>query len=548
MRRIRLGVTVAIVLCAAGAAAAQERPTVSRIELDPTFGKAGRVTSIGRGRSRIDGVSRVVVDPAGRLVVAGSRWAPGPPSRSVPAVARLRPDGTLDPTFGRRGVRLLPGLSYVTGMALDASGRIVVAGEFRQHILDMEIHAARLTPDGEIDVTFATGGYLAVGSPVGMFSDVGIDPTDGSLRFLADTDDGFVVLRADAAGAIDATFSGDGIAEIGDRVGNIAVDAAGGTLVGRFAGIFRLDRRGERDLEFGEVGTLRGRYMEDLGPVGMPLRTTGSPAGGEVHVDREGRVVVLGEYEGFDRRFPLYRFLANGDLDRAFREPWYGLPTPDFPGSPSLAVGESTYVMASGPTWFIEAIGADAPCDVASIAQSGGLAGDVATTALFDVVVLPGDAKAVAVGVRTVSRRNHDRYSPILLRVDLTARTPVEIPELSVRWVGAPVVSHEGWDASIQGTLDVTNAGPGRTRGARVLLYFSEDDAIDRDGTDLVISGELTGALAPGRSLRVPFTALTYDIDLIETSGRYLFAEVVHATSDLESNPDDDVAVFGPLP
>ena len=58
----------------------------------------------------------------GKIVVAGV-------GASQPAVARLQPGGTLDTTFGAGGKATVPGtIAHIEGMALQANGRIVIAG------------------------------------------------------------------------------------------------------------------------------------------------------------------------------------------------------------------------------------------------------------------------------------------------------------------------------------------------------------------------------------------------------------------------------------
>ena len=79
-------------------------------------------------------------------------------------VARLLPDGTLDASFNATGIATVdfPGvadsLTLATGVAVDADGRIVIAGTVGANSGFGNIGLARLTPDGHLDTDFGTGG------------------------------------------------------------------------------------------------------------------------------------------------------------------------------------------------------------------------------------------------------------------------------------------------------------------------------------------------------------------------------------------------------
>jgi uncharacterized delta-60 repeat protein len=95
--------------------------------LDRRFGRQGRVrTDLGGDVG--EGIRGVVVQADGRIAAAGDTSGPG---GSDVGLARYRSDGRLDRSFGVNGVVITPvspSTDEVGGLALQADGRLVVAG------------------------------------------------------------------------------------------------------------------------------------------------------------------------------------------------------------------------------------------------------------------------------------------------------------------------------------------------------------------------------------------------------------------------------------
>ncbi len=103
--------------------------------LDGSFGVGGRVTvSFDPSASnRIDSVSSVVVQPNGKIVLAGTGSITSfPPGGSNPEVARLNPDGSLDGSFGVGGKAVLPVAGSTGEVALQHTGKIILAATVKQ--------------------------------------------------------------------------------------------------------------------------------------------------------------------------------------------------------------------------------------------------------------------------------------------------------------------------------------------------------------------------------------------------------------------------------
>ena len=145
-------------------------------------------------------------------------------------VYRFTVAGTLDRTFGKKGVTTLPGMTAGAAMAADSTGRIYVVGsaattaQFGQAVLD------RLTASGRIDTTFQKTGSYAIPKYAPRTS-TNVSSNGVAVRVLAGdsvvvmaaasyniyTDNGgtypgTIAEKFTAAGAVDKTYGTSGIA------------------------------------------------------------------------------------------------------------------------------------------------------------------------------------------------------------------------------------------------------------------------------------------------------------------------------------------------
>jgi uncharacterized delta-60 repeat protein len=128
---------------------------------DPAFGAGGRGALTDGFTARA-----LAVQPDGFIVLAGTRPTP---DGTQAVVTRLTPTGALDPGFGQSGVVTLPTLSGTLtetartrvglgGVALDRSGRIVIAGIASSRTIMPHGFLARLLPSGALDPSFGQAG------------------------------------------------------------------------------------------------------------------------------------------------------------------------------------------------------------------------------------------------------------------------------------------------------------------------------------------------------------------------------------------------------
>jgi uncharacterized delta-60 repeat protein len=177
--------------------------------LDTTFSENGKaITCFGPyGGSAAD----VAIDSNGMIVAVGE-------SRYDFAVARYRPDGKLDTTFGGGDGRLrvhFGPADGAMGVAIESDDQIIVSGYTSPKMQGPRIALARLQTNGKPDPTFG-GGDGEVRTKLGDTSfgrDVAIDAA-GRIVVIGDSSTGnteqFAVLRYEPTGALDPTFGGDG--------------------------------------------------------------------------------------------------------------------------------------------------------------------------------------------------------------------------------------------------------------------------------------------------------------------------------------------------
>ena len=118
----------------------------------------------GDGRTYVDfafgdsDVRELLVQGDGKIVAIGESQVFG--NEDSVAVTRLNADGSLDTSFsddGKFAYDFGTGDSYGWAGAIDAEGRIVIAGQYNDSSLD-KAFVMRLTTAGEVDTSFGTGG------------------------------------------------------------------------------------------------------------------------------------------------------------------------------------------------------------------------------------------------------------------------------------------------------------------------------------------------------------------------------------------------------
>lgn len=256
-------------------------------------------------------VDQVVTQPDGKILALGGF----PPNINVPSLLRLSADGTLDTTFNSprsSGGFNIPG--QVTAFALQPDGKIVFVGTALSGVTQASI--GRLNADGSLDqsfkslvfstpnnggtiraVTVQADGKILVG---GAFKDLNAATRPGLARLNAD-------------GTVDPTFNPPTSGLVFASALALAVQPDGKVLVAGLAslganqiqGVARLNADGSQDTTF------TPQTVNSLTANG------GKPA---LAVQTDGKIVFVGPFTtvGTSAKSFLARLLPGGSLDGSF--------------------------------------------------------------------------------------------------------------------------------------------------------------------------------------------------------------------------------------
>ena len=172
------------------------------------------------------GVQVIAIQGDGKILVGGSFTTYSGVTANF--IIRLNSDGTIDNTFnsgsGFNG--------YVTSIAIQSDGKILVGGHFSQYSgVSIGFGIIRLNTDGTIDNTFNSGSGFSNGvSSMAIQSGDGKILVGGHFSQYSGVSIGFGIIRLNTDGTIDNTFnSGSGFS---NGVSSIAIQNDGKILIG----------------------------------------------------------------------------------------------------------------------------------------------------------------------------------------------------------------------------------------------------------------------------------------------------------------------------
>jgi uncharacterized delta-60 repeat protein len=304
--------------------------------LDPHYGAGGKLVAPILGNN--DDVANAVAQQRdGRIVVAGDTYVQAYGKSPLPAVARLLPGGSLDPTFGDGGrVVLAPptqgssGRPHVSAVALQRDGKILIGV-----IVDSGgIYVCRLNSDGSLDRAFGAGGSDGDGWVSHIPTETYVDFTLAAV--LLRRDGRFVVVSSDriSAGSVqtnlillqyrpdgspDPAFGDFGVRKVpllwDSKVGGAALLPDGSLVAGGGATgvpfLMRFDAEGNRDMAFNPMASVL--------PPDFPLAHNVIQS---VLVQADGRIVIAGGTT-------VARLLPSGQLDSSFGDGGRGFTSVD---------------------------------------------------------------------------------------------------------------------------------------------------------------------------------------------------------------------------
>jgi uncharacterized repeat protein (TIGR01451 family)/uncharacterized delta-60 repeat protein len=289
-----------------GIGVVNNQANVYRLARVNTDGSLDQTFNTGLGANVF--VSALAIDSSGKVVVGGSFTSFNGISRN--RIARVNADGTLDTAFGANSQGAD---GPVWALAIDpSSGVILMAGQFTNVNTFARHSIARLLPDGSVDTSFNPG-----------------QGPDGSIQAISVQQDGRIIIgggfthvggvalnhiaRLNADGSLDNTFApGSGF---DGTVYALALQSDGNVVVGGSFQSFnayprpnlaRLDPFGNLDLSF-----LTGAGADD--------------AVYSLALQPDGKVLLAGMFTRFNqvRRVGIARLFRDGMVDTSFMDTAY---------------------------------------------------------------------------------------------------------------------------------------------------------------------------------------------------------------------------------
>jgi uncharacterized delta-60 repeat protein len=213
-------------------------------------------------------------------------------------------------------------------VTVDGSGRPIVVGESNN-----DIAVIRLTTAGALDNTFNTNGKVTVNTG-GLDSAYAVAVDSGGRIVVAganfiDANADFVVVRLNANGSLDTSFSVDGIASTtfgSEDIGtSMAIDGNGRIVVGGYTNnnnattgpndmaVARFLASGTLDLSFSGDGRETVNFDNDDRAWAVAVYPNSDPSNG-------GKVVLAGQWDGGASDYAVVRLDSSGVLDNTFSD------------------------------------------------------------------------------------------------------------------------------------------------------------------------------------------------------------------------------------
>ncbi len=270
--------------------------------LDLSFDGDGKVTTSIGGRT--SGYA-VTIQPDNKIIVAGWSWESAPPYvKDHFAVARYRPDGSLDTTFGGDGTvtTSICGNCHdqAYSVAVQPDGKIVAAGGGYFGSPNYQFEVVRFNNDGSLDTAFDSDGRLTTTFGAGQIANSVAIQGDGKIVAggVSLSESAFALARYHPDGSLDNSFDSDGKITtsigVGASVSSIAIQSDGklialGSISTGFDGnnsdfaVVRYTQNGSLDSAYGSGGIVSVDFDNP----------NDSPSG--LALDSAGRAVVVGQ-------------------------------------------------------------------------------------------------------------------------------------------------------------------------------------------------------------------------------------------------------------
>jgi uncharacterized delta-60 repeat protein len=500
----------------------------------PVFHAAGSgegkaIIDVGNGSG--DSGYNLALQSDGKMLVAGNSYNGGGTDFSL---IRLNANGTLDTSFSGDGKAIFDvadSTDHGTGLTIQSDGKIIVAGSSYYSSSGTDVGLIRLNADGTLDTTFSGDGKVTFdiggGDDLGHSVKVQADGkiiVAGDSHFSAGPSIDFSLIRLNADGTLDTTFSSDGKAsfDVGGFVDlgqSLMLQSDGKILVAGSS--YNSSDQSSSDFSLIRLkadGTLDTSFSGD-GKATFDLGGDQAGYGYSLQLQADGKILVAGSTgdsygaSAVTSDFSVIRLNANGTLDTTFGGD--GKVTVDIGGAGdqarSLTVQSDGKILVIGTSYYsdfsIVRLNVDGTLDTT-------FSGDGKAT--FDgrghdsgySVSVQADGKILFAGTSADSTGQSRDFSVIRLNADGTLDTSFASSTLgdAVTYVkGAAAITLDASVVIYDAELAALNNGVGNYSGASITLgrhggassqdVFSSAGNLVFSGANAVLSGVTVGTL-----------------------------------------------------
>jgi uncharacterized delta-60 repeat protein len=287
------------------------RHSIARLNVDGSLHNSFIPSGTGVNRD----VNSIAVQGDGKIIIAGDFSYYSGVLRN--RIARLNADGSLDATFNASGSGAN---DVIWATAIQADGKIIIAGSFTSYNGTAINRVARLHTDGSLDGTFNPGTWEgSTYNPSATIYSIAIQG-DGKIIIAGtfipanSTSDDSRIARLNTNGSLDLTFHSEAGA-VGASITAVAIQADGKILIGgTFSsyngtarnGIARLDANGNLDATFNPGTGIAYSF--------------GDPVIYAIAFQADGKIVIGGNFTSYNgtERTRIARIHADGSLDGTF--------------------------------------------------------------------------------------------------------------------------------------------------------------------------------------------------------------------------------------
>jgi uncharacterized delta-60 repeat protein len=247
--------------------------------IDSSFGMNGRIVSnpdsqLGDTRGFALAIQKLGPSGAEKIIAGGQNYVWSSFPNFFQVLMRYHPNGTQDMSFGTNGMIRVPGDCY--RLRVQPDGKILVAGGTASGSVDLH----RYLPDGAPDSAFGVNGYTsaAPGAIVSYATGLALMADGrivvGGVTWVSGTSRGFTLVRYKPNGTKDSSFGLHGItkyyvganAELKSVVvqpnGKVVAFGTADAGPGPNFVFLRYDSTGQRDNSFGNSGIVRATFQD----------------------------------------------------------------------------------------------------------------------------------------------------------------------------------------------------------------------------------------------------------------------------------------------